>query len=305
MKKNLLSAVACFAAAWLFASPAQAQEWADPTISYPGYGGEIYLTWPSNYKVEIIDDDAAGYVYQESTGTTFECLYYYWDLYASGNYMTFNIRKSNIIEGDTYVITLAASAYSITCDSVEIESRDLDYTWTYGASEPEPTEPEVVAYTSTYNDGTVKYVFEVGYPYINDGSYAILTRDGVEVDQIVLYDNENITIDWDLYAYVIEVAIPAEDIEANGNYVLTVPKDAYYAIDYDAAYNLIDVETVDLICEFTVGTDSLNVVAAGEVATDVYTVAGVCVLRNATKAQIQALPQGIYIINGKKIAIPK
>lgn len=51
--------------------------------------------------------------------------------------------------------------------------------------------------------------------------------------------------------------------------------------------------------------DSASVADAndGEGLADVYTTTGVCVLRQASAAEIASLPEGIYIVNGKKIVI--
>lgn len=238
-------------AACLFGFSAQAQDWVEPTASYPGYGGVLYLTWPSGYNVSVTED-AAGYVTRESTGEVFECLYYYWDLFPNGNSLEFTIRKSNIVEGDTYVITLAADQYSLTYNGQAVESQDINVTWTYGSSDT-PTEPSEVAYTSSYDEGTVKYYITSGTPTINEGAEAILTRNGEEVATYALSDSD-INIDYNQRCYVIPVNLTPEDIEADGKYVLTVPSTAYTAYTYDSStYDEIDLVTVDLVCEFQVG----------------------------------------------------
>lgn len=52
---------------------------------------------------------------------------------------------------------------------------------------------------------------------------------------------------------------------------------------------------------FTSGIGSIN--AEAEAAADVYNTQGILVVRNATPAQIRALPAGLYIAGGRKIAV--
>ncbi len=42
---------------------------------------------------------------------------------------------------------------------------------------------------------------------------------------------------------------------------------------------------------------------SGNASQDVYTPQGVCIRRNATDADVKALPEGIYIIGGKKVYV--
>lgn len=36
---------------------------------------------------------------------------------------------------------------------------------------------------------------------------------------------------------------------------------------------------------------------------DIYNLQGICIRRNATQADIDALPAGIYIVNGRKVIV--
>ena len=42
---------------------------------------------------------------------------------------------------------------------------------------------------------------------------------------------------------------------------------------------------------------------AAPASDDIYTTTGILVKRNATKADIDVLPAGIYIVGGKKVAV--
>ncbi|MDE6142718.1 MAG: hypothetical protein K2F94_01430, partial [Muribaculaceae bacterium] len=60
-----------------------------------------------------------------------------------------------------------------------------------------------------------------------------------------------------------------------------------------AEYRIVDKD------EYTAGVDDI---ALDETASnDVYNMHGVLILRDATDAQIDALPRGIYIIGGRKV----
>lgn len=67
----------------------------------------------------------------------------------------------------------------------------------------------------------------------------------------------------------------------------------------DGIYSVTLEENQNIVITKTTGVETLN---NGEVEnSDVYNMQGVCVLRNATKADINNLPKGVYFFNGKKV----
>lgn len=65
---------------------------------------------------------------------------------------------------------------------------------------------------------------------------------------------------------------------------------------YDAQFNaeMPDADITTGIDDITIDTDNRN---------DVYNLQGICIRRNATQADIDALPAGIYIVNGRKVIV--
>lgn len=73
--------------------------------------------------------------------------------------------------------------------------------------------------------------------------------------------------------------------------------------DADGVYNItLDASKKIIVRKNrTSGIESVSV--NKELPVDVYSVSGVAVLRNATEAQIKALPAGIYIVAGRKVVV--
>lgn len=93
-------------------------------------------------------------------------------------------------------------------------------------------------------------------------------------------------------ATLIHFAMP--DLGADqGSKVKVVPGNLFFADGQD--------HSSDMAGEYVWGTDSGVASVEVPVSADVYTTTGVCVLRNATSADIMRLPAGIYIHGGKKI----
>ena len=84
-----------------------------------------------------------------------------------------------------------------------------------------------------------------------------------------------------------------------GTYRLTIPENAIIVLDNAGVsgpnkeatfdYNVTYVSVEDIIAEAT--------------SFDVYTLNGVCVLRNASAEEVKLLDKGVYIINGRKVAL--
>ena len=90
-------------------------------------------------------------------------------------------------------------------------------------------------------------------------------------------------------------------ITANGEYTLKIDK-GYFYVD---GWNMVDSEPIEL--HYTV-SNSLGVkdLFNGEVkAYEVYNLNGVKVLSTSNVAELDSLPTGFYIINGKKVYLRK
>lgn len=115
------------------------------------------------------------------------------------------------------------------------------------------------------------------------------------------------------------VVVPMSEVKAEADplsdddiiYTLKVPE---MTIDENTkiTVSLADAEcadgldhTADFTAVFGYKTSGVEAIQAGDSlkSIDVYNVAGVCVLKNASRSALNTLPKGLYIVNGQKIAI--
>lgn len=121
------------------------------------------------------------------------------------------------------------------------------------------------------------------YPLLEDGSYG----DAVVTLQGIYGQTPNVVT---LMATSKEKEIPY------GYYVLVTPAKMYYTAENVAASYTFKFKYVE-----KVGVDDL---AAEEPETvTVYTMTGICLLRDADRSALANLEKGLYIINGKKVVI--
>ena len=72
-------------------------------------------------------------------------------------------------------------------------------------------------------------------------------------------------------------------------------------IDENGVYNIVITKDTEIVIDNTNSIESI----AGNEATDnnVYNLQGILVIKNASAEQINALPAGLYIVNGKKVVV--
>lgn len=90
-----------------------------------------------------------------------------------------------------------------------------------------------------------------------------------------------------------------KDLE-DGDYEMEVPAGAFsFNID-----NVPGIQSPVLVFHYTIKTNDVRVagIAADENVT-VYTMTGVCVMRNAEREALNTLAKGIYVVNGRKVVI--
>jgi hypothetical protein len=80
---------------------------------------------------------------------------------------------------------------------------------------------------------------------------------------------------------------------------LTIPEGVITILDNDGISGPVKETTFD----YNVESVSVEDIFAEASSSDVYTLDGVCVLRNANADDIKVLEKGIYIINGCKVVI--
>lgn len=84
----------------------------------------------------------------------------------------------------------------------------------------------------------------------------------------------------------------------DGKYVVVVPKNTFYAY-HSEGYDLYN-NPAEVYFELDT-TGSVNGIFGQEDTYTVYTAQGICVMRQGTRSAYEALPVGLYIVNGKKL----
>jgi hypothetical protein len=114
-----------------------------------------------------------------------------------------------------------------------------------------------------------------------------------EQPTLVLVNDETIALD-----HTAQDESEDGDGEDNSGSLANETVRYYYVV---AADKLVSgTNTVDISMDALSG---INSILADGLSNDVYNLQGICVLRQANKAQLRQLPAGLYIMNGKKIAI--
>lgn len=88
---------------------------------------------------------------------------------------------------------------------------------------------------------------------------------------------------------------------AQGKTVTVKADNEPVAAGIDGVYRIVADADKHITVDSTSGISEID--AAETETGNVYNIAGICVLRNADAAAISSLPAGIYIFNGRKIAI--
>lgn len=115
-----------------------------------------------------------------------------------------------------------------------------------------------------------------------------------------------------------EVIVPASELtiandeEFADAKLITIPVPAVkmdagtVKISLDGVESPDGVDHEDYTYEFINNTDAIDhIVADADGIVDVYTIDGICVLRNADAAAVKNLRNGLYVINGKKVVVKK
>lgn len=125
--------------------------------------------------------------------------------------------------------------------------------------------------------------------YLYDGEGTQLAKADVAFDD-----------DWDnLKDYHVYLD---NEITAPGTYVLVIPQGTWGDLTFADSMGQKGHGSAEIRVEYTIKDSAVEAILL-EGKANVYNVAGVCVLRNASAAQLSTLPRGIYIISGHKVVI--
>lgn len=216
-----------------------------------------------------------------------------------------NQNPNLVLEPGNYVFQLASLSFGIGVDpySIDADSADPDCTYKivvepymYGYTVVDADLPAIKPEITPAEGETTAVALQnikVAYPGF----------EGVMVNNYdcYLYDGDN-TIDLipSAVGNVVSFAAPSE-LEL-GNYTLSVAAGTISLI-----YQGIVMPAPAIKAQFVVtskGSGVAELFGEGELL-DVYTVNGVCVLRGASAADVNALEEGFYVVNGKKLYLKK
>lgn len=212
-----------------------------------------------------------------------------------GNKLDFMIFLEPLTDGD-WTATLPANVLTIDGNVY-----DKEISWSFTVKSGAAVElPKPV---STPAEGKVKSE-DLNRIVLNLADDAKATAIGEEGTYMITLAPEG---GWSVRTYSIAIGDDANEIiltaeGANlpeleeGNYVLTVSPNAYFVGNQgngNYTYN------------FEVTTSSVDGIFADDTEFNVYTTTGICVINNGTAADVELLPAGLYIINGKKVVIRK
>lgn len=134
------------------------------------------------------------------------------------------------------------------------------------------SQPEKYAVTITQNvEDAISAVATDGQAYSNYAS-GFTVLDGTVVSITLADTKASVTVDG-----------ATVEADAEGKYNVVITKETNIVVDKtNAIEEVVEVETLN---------------------NNVYNLQGILVVKNATESQINALPAGLYIINGKKVAV--
>lgn len=211
--------------------------------------------------------------------------------------------QSNLnLEEGTYVLRFPSRTIFVKTEGYIVDGSDdeviseikvctapFDYVYTV------VNKPDVdLSYTITPENGaevaslgTIVIKFEKAEEAVLNGPAAILSNESGS--EMIVYIAET--------AGNVVTLTTTENI-GEGKWTLTVPESAY----------LVDgVDSPAIVAEYTIVKEQSAIEALfGEnTPLNVFTVSGICVLRDATAEQVAELEAGLYIINGKKVYLRK
>lgn len=233
-----------------------------------------------------------------------------------------NILTPSAVEGAANQIKLtpaepvtAAGRYVLMIPELLVLDADGNYnadtTFVY-------TVPEKVIDTETYEyvsvnpaEGKVESLKDIEITFA-EGSYAFI--DWLVEEQPYLLNTttqeqigvslESVSLDFVTDLNKIR-AVVAEEVTEEGSYTLVIPARLIFEGNDEWGSSVVDYAP-EIRINYTIGEDEgdgIDAILAEGGTVDVYTVSGVLVKKDAGAADLKSLKKGIYIINGKKMAV--
>jgi hypothetical protein len=251
----------------------------------------IVITFPNASTVECDDELEYPVLFE-----TYDEAWYDWseidvNVETSGNQVVITAPYATLASGK-YNLTISANY--IIVDGAKYD-KEIFSSFTLQQAVPEfatvidPAEGEVSS-LKTFNIVFKGVDSVLNNDYSSDTKYYIVDKDGnknFSKESFINYDGEGNP----LYIEFNEITTP-------GEYTLVLPANSYkvngiLGNELTFKYTILEGDGVSAI--FADGVENV----------DVYNLSGVCILKNATRAQVRNLDNNIYIVNGQKYLLRK
>lgn len=177
------------------------------------------------------------------------------------------------------------------------------YTYTYNFSEVKyMVMSDFTPYTSNSKPASLDgvksielWLSEEGSKKMNySGVWFITTYEGKQDTTLVSKSDINIVADeYDANATILTIPVPQFNADANSNVIVTLANVATPdGIDHSENYTAIYTTSI---------ANGIEEIAGNSEHSSVYSIDGMLIMKNATKADIKTLKKGAYIINKKKV----
>ena len=228
----------------------------------------------------------------------------------ASTYMSLNVTlEQRITQEGVYTLKIPAGAMREYGWGIEnpMQCPALELTYTISNVEPQYTikvtpSPEQNATLDDITEFTITFdgVQKIDLTFATCGTtcgspwFAYMQRLDENGNSVEDFGTECVKISDVAYTATI-IGTPTEE----GTYRLTIPEGVITILDNDGISGPVKETTFD----YNVESVSVEDIFAEATSSDVYTLDGVCVLRNANADDIKLLEKGIYIINGCKVVI--
>lgn len=269
------------------------------------------VAYPDNFGVMLMDDKKTNYIYRLLPGNKLSSapLYQVKATKRSGNKVTLNVinpdtgaaLRAAVNPGPgTYVLKLSEIMYgSIGTEMVNSDPWEFVY----------EIEPQTFNVTTSPSEG---FIFDelseisINFPYATNMA---INPSCAEQPSISDANGpvEGVTVFIGMDGGISPLADGANetDLVANVSFVPTIKAKGTYTLSIPAGYfNSGSKLSPAYKLKYSVTGNAASVfgIEADETA-DVYTITGICVARQVSADDVIALPAGLYIVNGKKVAI--
>ena len=221
----------------------------------------------------------------------------------------FNEVPIDLVKEGYYAIQISAGCFLMGEEFESKQSRSLTSTFIVSGAldEPEPgvdpAEQETLVYSnvSPADGSTVESLSEIKLWFPME-----VSCEGFDVNVYNTADNSLVATgfgiyDWDDWT-LINVTF-SEPIAEAGSYEAVIPARMIFDDAFGASSGSQGVCNPEIRLHYTIGgTNAVDSVAEAAEA-DVFDLAGRVVLRNASAADMKALPKGIYIVGGRKLVV--